>query len=58
MRRTAIGSATTSWPATVKVPRSGCSSVATMRMKVVLPAPFGPRMATGSTGRQGEGQIR
>ena len=47
MRRTAIGSRTTSWPLTTSVPRSGAMSVATMRMKVVLPAPLGPRMATG-----------
>ena len=47
IRRTAIGSRTTSCPETVRVPVSGCSSVATMRMKVVLPAPLGPRMATG-----------
>ena len=47
MRRTAIGSRTTSCPLTVSVPRSGAMSVATMRMKVVFPAPFGPRIATG-----------
>src|SRR5580704_16393472 len=47
MRRTAIGSRTTSWPPTSSDPRSGWSSVATMRTNVVLPAPLGPRMATG-----------
>ncbi len=47
MRRTAMGSRTTSWPPTSSVPRSGWISVATMRMNVVLPAPLGPRMATG-----------
>src|SRR6185437_4320055 len=33
---------------TRRVPRSGASRVATIRTKVVLPAPLGPRMATGS----------
>src|SRR5581483_5159563 len=46
MRRTAIGSLTTSWPSTARVPASGWSRVATIRMKVVLPAPFGPKTAT------------
>ena len=50
MRRTAIDSSTTSWPPTRKEPLSGASKVATMRINVVLPAPFGPRMATGSPG--------
>ncbi len=57
MRRTAIGSRTTSWPPTSSDPRSGWSSVATMRMNVVLPAPLGPRMATGLPGRQREREI-
>src|ERR1700722_19659803 len=48
MRRTAIDSRTTSCPLTTSVPRSGAMRVATMRMKVVLPAPLGPRMATGA----------
>ncbi len=47
VRRTAIGSFTTSRPLTRSVPSSGRMSVATIRMKVVLPAPFGPRIATG-----------
>ena len=50
MRRTAMESSTTSWPPTRNVPRSGANKVATIRMNVVLPAPFGPRMATGSPG--------
>ena len=50
MRRTAIASRTTSCPSTRSVPRSGSISVATMRMKVVFPAPLGPRMATGWPG--------
>ncbi len=44
--RTTSASRTTSWPATCMVPPSGCKSVATVRTKVVLPAPFGPKMAT------------
>ncbi len=50
MRRTTMGSRTTSCPSTLSVPPSGSVSVAIMRMKVVLPAPFGPRMATGCPG--------
>ena len=34
-----------SWPMTVAEPASGRSSVASIRIRVVLPAPFGPRMA-------------
>ena len=30
---------------TVAEPASGCASVASMRISVVLPAPFGPRIA-------------
>ena len=41
--RTAAASRTTSWPSTRAVPPSGRSSVARMRIVVVLPAPFGPR---------------
>ena len=36
---------TTSKPATVARPASGCSSVARIRTVVVLPAPFGPEQA-------------
>ena len=43
--RTAAGSATTSWPATVALPPVGRSSVVSIRTVVVLPAPFGPRKA-------------
>ena len=45
-RRTASGSVRASWPATRSVPSSGRSSVATVRTKVVLPAPLGPSTAT------------
>ena len=41
-RRTAPGSAITSWPATVAVPDVGASSVVSIRRLVDLPAPFGP----------------
>ena len=41
-RRTASGAAETSWPATTARPDVGRSSVASMRIVVVLPAPFGP----------------
>ena len=40
--RTASASATMSWPSTRALPASGRSSVASMRIVVVLPAPFGP----------------
>jgi hypothetical protein len=56
MRRTAIGSLTTSWPPTVSVPSSGRIRVATMRTNVVLPAPLGPRMAVGFPG--GSSRVR
>src|SRR5687768_224557 len=39
---------TRSWPSTVAVPDVGSSSVASMRMVVVLPAPFGPRIPNTS----------
>src|SRR4051795_11025470 len=42
-RRTASASRTTSWPSTYAVPSSGSISVASIRIVVVLPAPFGPR---------------
>ncbi len=41
--RTALGSATTSWPATDAWPAVGASRVQRMRTVVDLPAPFGPR---------------
>jgi hypothetical protein len=41
-RRAAMGSAAMSMPAMVTDPESGRSSVASTRMVVVLPAPFGP----------------
>src|SRR2546430_17003049 len=44
--RTARGSGTTSCPATGACPPSGGSRVARMRMRVVLPAKFGPRTPT------------
>ena len=40
--RTLSASVTMSWPRTRAEPSSGRSSVASMRMVVVLPAPFGP----------------
>ena len=42
VRRTAAGSRATSYPATVAVPDVGDSSVPSMRIVVVLPAPLGP----------------
>ena len=45
-RRMDMGSRVTSWPSRCSDPESGCNRVATVRMKVVLPAPLGPRMAT------------
>jgi hypothetical protein len=44
-RRTATGRRTTSIPATVTRPASGLSSVARIRTRVVLPAPFAPSSA-------------
>ena len=41
---------TTSCPATVAVPRVGAMSVVSIRIVVVLPAPFGPSTATSSPG--------
>ena len=46
--RTRAASLVTSKPATVALPASGRSSVARIRMVVVLPAPFGPSSATTS----------
>ena len=43
--RTAAGAVTTSWPATVAVPESGCSSVVRIEIVVVLPAPLVPSSA-------------
>ena len=43
--RTSCGACTTSCPMTVAEPASGRDSVASIRISVVLPAPFGPRMA-------------
>src|SRR6185436_3005242 len=48
---TASGSATTSMPATDAVPEVGCSSPQRMRIVVVLPEPFGPRIPKISPGR-------
>ena len=45
-RRTAIGSSTTSNPATRAFPPSGGINVERMRTRVVLPAPFGPSSAS------------
>src|SRR5579884_739598 len=41
-RRTAAGSRTTSWPATVATPAVGAESVVSILTTVDLPAPFGP----------------
>ena len=41
-RRTSRGSATTSWPSTRAVPEVGSSSVMSILIVVVLPAPLGP----------------
>src|SRR5215471_1939321 len=41
-RRTAMGSATTEWPATRPSPDVGRSKVARNRIVVLLPAPLGP----------------
>src|ERR1022692_4261249 len=49
-RRTLTGSAATSLPRTRSSPLVGRSRVATVRTNVVLPAPFGPRMARTSPG--------
>src|ERR1700733_15002385 len=40
--RTALGSRITSYPATVAVPLVGGTNVVSMRISVLLPAPFGP----------------
>ena len=53
-RRTASGSATTSWPSTLARPAVGRSRVARTRTSVVLPAPLGPsrpKTVPGSTSR-------
>src|SRR3954454_17142382 len=47
-RRTSVGWATTSWPATLARPRSGVDSVDKISTVVVLPAPFGPSNPTTS----------
>src|SRR3954454_19160108 len=49
-RRTTPGSRVTSTPATVAVPDVGRTSVVSIRIVVVLPAPFGPSTATSSPG--------
>ena len=41
-RRTSSGCVTMSWPPMSAVPPVGSSSVVIMRMRVDLPAPFGP----------------
>jgi hypothetical protein len=43
LRRTSSRSRTTSWPATRALPPVGRTSVQSMLMVVVLPAPLGPR---------------
>jgi hypothetical protein len=43
LRRTWSRSLTTSWPATLAVPRVGFISVQSMLIVVDLPAPLGPR---------------
>src|SRR6185436_10893370 len=45
-RRTCLGRSTTSMPCTFSDPEVGWISVAIVRMNVVFPAPFGPRMAS------------
>src|SRR5215469_10429164 len=42
-RRTSIGSLTGSWPATLSDPSLGLSTVVSILIVVVLPAPLGPR---------------
>src|SRR5215469_12872534 len=42
-RRTSIGSLTGSWPATLSHPSLGLSTVVSILIVVVLPAPLGPR---------------
>jgi hypothetical protein len=42
LRRTASGSLMMSWPATRPVPLVGTLNVVSIRVVVVLPAPFGP----------------
>ena len=42
LRRTCAGALTMSKPATVAVPSEGSSSVVSILMVVLLPAPFGP----------------
>ena len=46
----ASGSATTSWPQMLALPAVGVMNPASMRMVVVLPAPFGPRNPSTSPG--------
>ena len=50
--RTASGSATTSWPATIARPPVGRSTVLRIRRVVVLPAPLGPSNPKISPGWQ------
>src|SRR5579884_4524618 len=50
LRRTSSRSRTTSCPATVAEPEVGLSSVHSMLMVVVLPAPLGPRKPNTSPG--------
>ena len=50
LRRTSSRSVTTSCPATVAVPPVGLTSVQSMLIVVVLPAPFGPRKPNTSPG--------
>jgi hypothetical protein len=42
-RRTSSGSLTGSWPATLSRPSLGVSTVVSILIVVVLPAPLGPR---------------
>src|SRR5437588_5883951 len=50
LRRTSSRSRTTSWPATVAEPEVGLTSVHSMLIVVVLPAPLGPRKPNTSPG--------
>jgi hypothetical protein len=49
--RTALASATMSWPSIVAVPDVGARVVVRIEMVVVLPAPFGPSSAKNSPAR-------
>ena len=46
----ASGSVSMSWPQMLAVPLVGVMKPASMRMVVVLPAPFGPRKPSTSPG--------